>query len=497
MTATDDLTIAAAQIQQWIRVCQNEHEMKCAETKSTALLPSRIIDVGSTSKSDIVLRESQSAEGIYICLSYCWGAQPFYKTTKENLENHRRLIRLEDLPPAFQLAIQLTRALGVRYIWIDAFCIIQNDAEDWSKEASRMADVYANCFLTISFSTASSPYEIYKLRDRKEVADVVYVHTKEHLPSENAAEETKKSFPLSQRAWAFQERLLSSKTVHLGPDELFWECQTRMACECEWENTTKHRPSFKTNYHDLLRAEPTTSDFQRSWHKVVQSYTARTLSFPDDRLPALSGVAESLLRLGDYDYLAGLWSHTLVEDLCWFRCSPETKQQGSTWRAPSWSWAAKDGRVIFSDAKDVSYTIIDYKVLPDGPSLTGKVRSGWIRLNASMMKVSVKLRRQAECVLLVEDWKVENFYPDAILDFATGKYFLALLTGYKSSVYIRQAHGFYNSIILRLLEGDELEKKEHFCEKEGTRYERVGFACRHFIPHSIAWPAEQETIIIV
>ena len=44
------------------------------------------------------------------------------------------------------------KKLSIRYVWIDSLCIIQDLAEDWRLESSRMGDVYRHSFCNISAS---------------------------------------------------------------------------------------------------------------------------------------------------------------------------------------------------------------------------------------------------------------------------------------------------------------------------------------------------------
>ena len=74
------------------------------------------------------------------------------KTTRVTLKDRMRGIRIETLPKSFRDAIMICRALGIRFLWIDSLCIIQQDAEDWERECSRMRDVYRNSYLTISIA---------------------------------------------------------------------------------------------------------------------------------------------------------------------------------------------------------------------------------------------------------------------------------------------------------------------------------------------------------
>jgi Heterokaryon incompatibility protein (HET) len=47
------------------------------------------------------------------------------------------------LPRAFTDAIELANELGLRYLWIDALCIVQDDVDDISFQIANMASVYA------------------------------------------------------------------------------------------------------------------------------------------------------------------------------------------------------------------------------------------------------------------------------------------------------------------------------------------------------------------
>src|SRR2546430_2701861 len=78
-------------------------------------------------------------------LSYTWGDGPRYKTTIP--EKH--LIALEKLPLTFQEAIMVSHRLGVRYLWIDAICILQDVPEDVEREMSSMYRIYRNPSLNI------------------------------------------------------------------------------------------------------------------------------------------------------------------------------------------------------------------------------------------------------------------------------------------------------------------------------------------------------------
>ncbi|KAK3374567.1 heterokaryon incompatibility protein-domain-containing protein [Podospora didyma] len=64
-------------------------------------------------------------------------------------------IPVETLPKTFQDTVNFTRRLGIRYIWIDAICIVQGDEKNWLHESAKMCDVYGHAHLTLA--SAHSP----------------------------------------------------------------------------------------------------------------------------------------------------------------------------------------------------------------------------------------------------------------------------------------------------------------------------------------------------
>jgi hypothetical protein len=71
------------------------------------------------------------------------------------------------LPKTFKHAIEITRAIGYEFIWIDSLCIIQQDAEDFTEQSSQMGDIYTNASVVISADSALNVHEgIHRRRDR-------------------------------------------------------------------------------------------------------------------------------------------------------------------------------------------------------------------------------------------------------------------------------------------------------------------------------------------
>jgi hypothetical protein len=134
----------------WVQDCLLSHE-QCTRSSASHVLPAlprRVIDVSDS--GNCFLFETHGQREDYLTLSYCWGQGERLLTTKQCYEAfQRRLPTNGQMPLTFREAFIVTRALGHRYLWIDALCIIQDDVNDLNKEMARMGDIYQNSILTI------------------------------------------------------------------------------------------------------------------------------------------------------------------------------------------------------------------------------------------------------------------------------------------------------------------------------------------------------------
>jgi hypothetical protein len=132
----------------WMKECLANHD-RC-QREEARRLPTRVIEVG---QSGAVLKPrlhiSEGCMGSFVALSHCWGGSLVTHTRSSNIEEHCRGLAFETLPRTFQDAITITKALGVRYLWIDALCIIQDSMEDWNVEASRMDSIYSDALVVL------------------------------------------------------------------------------------------------------------------------------------------------------------------------------------------------------------------------------------------------------------------------------------------------------------------------------------------------------------
>jgi len=99
----------------WIASCRSNHSASCGKKPQSGVGPVRLIDCeGRQLCLDV--------DKPYVCLSYVWGAH-------EATHGISGGLLLEPLPQTVSDAMAVTLKIGFRYLWVDRYCIDQNDAE--------------------------------------------------------------------------------------------------------------------------------------------------------------------------------------------------------------------------------------------------------------------------------------------------------------------------------------------------------------------------------
>lgn len=323
--------------------CLAQHE-DCRRTLSDLIidetaksaLPTRVIRIDfENGKVLLRLVETKGHCDSYIALSHCWGDATHHplKTTSSSLKAHLANICQEQLPRTFQDAVTIARALGIRYLWIDSLCIIQDDIDDWCRESSMMGLIYERARLTIAACHARNSSEGC-FSQRKALPPAVELpHIDKFgihrgsifitlLPGE-CKEVGENLSPLDTRAWTTQEWLLSRRMILCLKECLAWSCKT----------ITQVETGSSSHYINARDS---------SWEHVVEVFSMRDLTFLSDRLIALEGVKNELQKQtktkhGIYTY--GLWENGLPCNLLWFP-KLRAKRNSMPLRIPSWSWAS-------------------------------------------------------------------------------------------------------------------------------------------------------------
>lgn len=347
--------------------------LKAKYSEDNVELPTRVIDVQAF-EDGVSLVESASVggRGSYIALSHVWGKIKHFKTEHATYDKRMTKIGLDELPRTFRDAVCITRELGIRYLWIDSLCIIQDSREDWAREASRMASVYMNAYVTLS-ATCAEDSNGGLFTDRSPPPSSVSLDYIDPLTSNKAGtwtihnrntnwtQNVRRSI-LATRAWTLQEKQLARRTLHFASDQVSFECNMGIEFETQRpsEKTGIQTVPFQFLYWALLafRSNAIANEIllpqlvMQTWCKILEDYTTRNLTFQSDKLPALEGLANYVSDLTRDQYFFGLWKGSLNGGMLW-RTAPYTataERRGRVKdRAPSWSWASVDGRVYFAE----------------------------------------------------------------------------------------------------------------------------------------------------
>ena len=350
-------------------------------------LPTRLLDSGFENCPSLHLRESSkelSAQR-YVTLSHCWGNKPVYRLLERNKEEFLKGIDVNKLHLTFREAVSITRKLGVRYLWIDSLCIIQDLPANWLNEASKMGDVYRNSYLNLAASSARNGEEGL-FRDKKPVLfnrcnpfnDVSQTNCKWFMQLE--CDDTPwcdidfRNSPLHSRAWVLQEIYLAPRMIHFASTQLFWKCKQHFASEryVDGHPFSDQKPLQLVYPKRDTSQRPSRSKQQlhAEWTAIVEDYWGSRLTVDSDRVPAISGIAQDFSNVFKSQgiaarYLAGLWDSFLIHDLLWYIDVPQYLrfQRPQAYRAPSWSWMSVDGKVEFHSESSFSRLYNDAELL--------------------------------------------------------------------------------------------------------------------------------------
>ncbi|KAJ4358102.1 uncharacterized protein N0V89_002681 [Didymosphaeria variabile] len=205
----------------WLEECSHDHEA-CRHIHhghvAGKTLPTRLIDILPDGKAGFSVRVVNGADldehnrPDYTALSYVW-ADDELKLSTARLEAMQSDLPRDILPKAINEAITKAQDIGFRYLWVDNLCVLQDSDEDKERESRAMADVYRNAALTIVATQ--------KGVDQQALQAAVLPLSTYLTPG----------FAWDTRAWSLQERLLSRRFLHLGEEQMYWECNALKASE--------------------------------------------------------------------------------------------------------------------------------------------------------------------------------------------------------------------------------------------------------------------------
>jgi Heterokaryon incompatibility protein (HET) len=228
--------------------------------------------------------------------------QHAFTTTKAILDDLSK-IDWRQLPATIADAVSVTRSLGIRYLWVDALCIVQDDEEDKTREIREMGRIYRYARVTIAAANSPSVQ-----------CGFLNSLTRDEVPLPIVLSETRNEFgtlwtrkgprtpdePLDKRGWALQEYLLSPRVLYYGSLDLLWRCQKQLfqpvlPTQGIYQDTSafaQGRIRLPTGVFEIPSQNLTPlTDY---WYWIQRAYSPRELGYFNDRFQALGGIAESV-----------------------------------------------------------------------------------------------------------------------------------------------------------------------------------------------------------
>ncbi|KAJ4989084.1 tol protein [Stagonosporopsis vannaccii] len=233
----------------------------------------------------------------FVALSYVWG-----ESISSGSEPGGSLPSWQLLPRTIQQCIQVTRDLDYRFLWIDRYCIRQDDSEDQRMQISQMGDIYAAAHLTVVAAAGQDPsyglpgiFPTFRdLKFEKLGNARIYV-----LPRIEGLADAFYHSAWSKRAWTFQECFFSRRRLIFTDRQMIFVCNTSTRYEAKSEPMVEENDdgwlaNCTPRHHTVV---PTLDSIPMSRAvRYLSEHSDRVLRFDDDALNAISGALNTLAR---------------------------------------------------------------------------------------------------------------------------------------------------------------------------------------------------------
>ncbi|KAK0714400.1 heterokaryon incompatibility protein-domain-containing protein [Apiosordaria backusii] len=370
----DPEKIDIGSLKRWPEYCEKHHANCRSDSSQPAVTDIILIDA-----QDHCLVQFPVAPK-YTTLSYVWGVLPDILETRisnfASLQLPNALLGpdvLGRLPRTIQDAIKVTREMGERYLWVDRLCIVQDDEANKAQQIASMASIYANSEFTIiaaDGADANSGLQGISSPRTFPTLPVLELAPDCHMRPGPETEEARYFAPWHNRAWTFQERLLSRRSLIFFRGSVIWQCKTSIwaegvagepdgiAPDDTWRTENKRPAHLAFDRHFMLQLEtPSRPDF-RHFEGLVRQYCRRKMTYQADGLRAFSGILDVLSRTYDGGFLYGMPKMFFDVAMLWEPlpgAKPRLVAPGSNALLfPSWSWAAFQGSVANNLSDDIS-----------------------------------------------------------------------------------------------------------------------------------------------
>ncbi|QPC58080.1 hypothetical protein HYE67_000311 [Fusarium culmorum] len=336
---TKDLAIS------WLARCvQNadgQHNM--CNKGDQSYIPTRLLDVPHALENNVVRlvcpeKQGEEFKGVeYATLSYCWGPH----AAEQNpmlLRNNLELWQTEGfswdrLPKTFQDSLKIASWIGLKWIWIDSMCIIQDSKSDWKIETKAMDQIYSNAKVNISADAGEDSRSGCFVQRKKTDITPLQFATKdlknEWIVTTDDTFERMNSAPSHTRAWIHREKQLSRRILHCTTKEMVWECCALGKAGLAGETMPRGLPFDKVfngeSKIQLQLANASNTNLSKRerrgrlhmlWNSICQDFANKFVSRDSDLPYILWGLADEFHTLfNGEEYVCGHWHRRAVVEI--------------------------------------------------------------------------------------------------------------------------------------------------------------------------------------
>ncbi|SPO04197.1 uncharacterized protein DNG_06880 [Cephalotrichum gorgonifer] len=288
----------------------------------------------------------------YVTLSYVWGQLAMFKLLRCNvgelfipgaLDNIYSL-----LPKTITDAINLVRSLGLRNLWVDSLCLIQDSVSDIFIGIELMNSIYSGSYFTIIASSgadAAAGLPGITSSPRPVPQTIVQLRPGLNMTVTQSIDRELARSVYNQRGWTLQELVLSRRAIIFTDSQIHFRCQDANWSEGSWSDKWSHWVDADDGNISRIPG-PYDGWLPSFWayQKLCEDYSRRRLLHGGDALRAIAGVSRPLFAGMRTLAVEGLPGYYLDHFLLFVSLHGEARRRPAF---GSFSWAGWEGRVMW------------------------------------------------------------------------------------------------------------------------------------------------------
>jgi hypothetical protein len=285
------------QLESWMKHCDEKHA-GCRRWDSSrddlSLDGFRLLDVRT---GDVVPAAGQTIR--YAALSYVWGPPPPEVPISNAEQNH-------SFPKTIEDAMEVSKELGLDFLWVDRYCIPQHDEEQKKHQIKNMHCIYRQAHFTIVAVAGNGPdHGLPGVSSPRVLAPHSLIDN--HLFVGNAGDSLAEANARinkslwNSRAWTYQEKVFSRRIIYFTEAEMVFHCKS----DSHGVDDPAHNyfyPESRPLVGPIKKRGPTTPEaivLRQAFNELIREFNRRQITYEADRVDAIAGVLSDMKNRGE------------------------------------------------------------------------------------------------------------------------------------------------------------------------------------------------------